>query len=94
MDQLLIDSYWLYDYAAACAFRFLRQPSRPKPPRPVAKSGSAAGGSVTVAVPLILATFTSIGSWSISPPKVLESAAIRALTEPRDWAAHLVADSG
>ena len=27
-------------------FRFLRQPSRPKPPRPVAKSGSAAGSGV------------------------------------------------
>jgi hypothetical protein len=25
-----------------CAFRFLRQPSRPKPPMPVANSGSAA----------------------------------------------------
>src|SRR6516162_7901126 len=24
------------DYATACAFRFLRQPSRPKPPRPEA----------------------------------------------------------
>jgi hypothetical protein len=30
----------------ACAFRFLRQPSRPKPPMPVAKSGSAAGSGV------------------------------------------------
>jgi hypothetical protein len=41
----------LFVQAAACAFRFLRQPSRPKPPRPVAKSGRAAGSEV-VAVPV------------------------------------------
>src|SRR5215469_7664021 len=35
-------------YATACAFRFLRQPSRPKPPMPVANSGSAAGNGVVV----------------------------------------------
>jgi hypothetical protein len=29
------------NYYDVCAFRFLRQPSRPKPPRPVAKSGRA-----------------------------------------------------
>ncbi len=32
--------------ASAAAFRFLRQPSRPIAPRPVAKSGSAAGNGV------------------------------------------------
>jgi hypothetical protein len=35
------------DQATACAFRFLRQPSRPNAPRPVAKSGRAAGMGVT-----------------------------------------------
>ncbi len=36
---------------AACAFRFLRQPSRPNPARPVANSGKAAGsGTVLTAV--------------------------------------------
>ena len=34
------------DQAAACAFRFLRQPSRPNAPKPVAKSGSAPGSGV------------------------------------------------
>ena len=36
-------------YAATCAaaFRFLRQPSRPNAPRPVAKRGRAAGMGVT-----------------------------------------------
>src|SRR5262249_51060726 len=33
--------------ASACAFRFLRQPNRPRPPRPVAKSGRADGRGVT-----------------------------------------------
>ena len=33
--------------AAAVAFRLLRQPSRPITPRPVAKSGRAAGMGVT-----------------------------------------------
>src|SRR5262249_24269484 len=36
--------------ATASAFRFLRQPSRPKPPMPVAKSGRAAGSGVAVNV--------------------------------------------
>jgi hypothetical protein len=36
------------NYGTACAFRLLRQPSRPKPPRPVANSGSAAGSGVVV----------------------------------------------
>jgi hypothetical protein len=36
--------------ATACAFRFLRQPNRPIAPRPVAKSGSAAGSGVAVGV--------------------------------------------
>src|SRR5690349_7094501 len=40
------------DYATACAFRFLRQPSRPNPPRPVAKSGSAAGSGVSTGAKL------------------------------------------
>jgi hypothetical protein len=35
-----------FDQAASAAFRFLRQPSRPKAPRPVAKSGRAAGSGV------------------------------------------------
>ena len=37
-----------FDQAAACAFRFLRQPSRPNAPRPVAKRGSAVGRGSTV----------------------------------------------
>jgi hypothetical protein len=41
---------------AAALFRFLRQPSRPNAPRPVTKSGRAAGSGVAdtagVAVPL------------------------------------------
>jgi hypothetical protein len=36
--------------AIARAFRFLRELSRPRPPMPVAKSGSAAGSGVTTAV--------------------------------------------
>ena len=32
-----------FDQAAACAFLFRRHPSRPKAPRPLANSGSAAG---------------------------------------------------
>src|SRR5262245_50321378 len=39
------------DYAAACAFLFLLQPSRPNALRPVAKSGRAAGSGVTVVSP-------------------------------------------
>jgi hypothetical protein len=35
--------------ATATAFRFLRQPSRPIAPRPVAKSGRVAGSGVTYA---------------------------------------------
>jgi hypothetical protein len=37
----------------ACAFRFLRHPNRPNAPRPVAKSGNAAGSGVceTVQIP-------------------------------------------
>jgi hypothetical protein len=31
---------------AAAAFRFLRQPNKPNAPRPVAKSGKAAGSGV------------------------------------------------
>jgi hypothetical protein len=38
--------------AAAWAFRFLRQPSRPNAPRPVAKSGRAAGNGVASAEPV------------------------------------------
>jgi hypothetical protein len=36
----------LFVQATACAFRFLRQPSRPIAPRPVANSGRAAGTGV------------------------------------------------
>ena len=36
----------------AAAFRFLRQPSRPSAPRPMAKSGSAPGRGTTCTVPL------------------------------------------
>ena len=36
---------------AAAAFRFLRHPSRPKPARPVAKSGSAAGSGTAETLP-------------------------------------------
>ena len=40
---------WVYfDQAAiACAFFFLRQPSRPNAPRPVVNSGKAAGSGVS-----------------------------------------------
>ena len=38
----------LFVQATACAFRFLRQPSRPIAPRPVAKSGRAAGTGVPI----------------------------------------------
>jgi hypothetical protein len=44
----------------AAFFRFLRQPSRPKPPRPVAKSGKAAGRGVVSSVKL----------WSAPVPQV------------------------
>src|SRR5215471_20121493 len=37
----------------AAAFHFLRQPSRPNAPRPVAKSGSAAGSGVVIVSPII-----------------------------------------
>ena len=42
-----------FDQAAtiAAAFRFLRQPSRPNAPRPVAKSGRAAGSGVVPLLP-------------------------------------------
>jgi hypothetical protein len=33
----------MVDQAAACAFRFFRQPNRPNPPRPAANKGNAAG---------------------------------------------------
>jgi hypothetical protein len=36
----------LFVQATGCAFRFLRQPSRPKPAKPVAKSGRVAGSGV------------------------------------------------
>ena len=39
---------------AACAFRFLRQPSRPSAPRPVAKNGRAAGRGVGTAAPCVM----------------------------------------
>ena len=40
--------------AGAAAFRFLRQPSRPNAPRPVAKSGRAAGSGVGVKLNVVL----------------------------------------
>ena len=40
LDQTLI-------HYATIAFRFLRQPSKPNAPRPVAKSGRAAGSGVS-----------------------------------------------
>jgi hypothetical protein len=40
-----------FGQAAACAFRFLRQPSKPNAPRPVAKSESAPGSGVATAKP-------------------------------------------
>jgi hypothetical protein len=36
--------------AATCAFRFLRQPNGPITPKPVAKSGSAAGIGVPATI--------------------------------------------
>ena len=50
------------NYATACAFRFLRQPSKPKLPMPVARSGGVAGSGVgavpeeplNVPVPLVV----------------------------------------
>ena len=51
-----------FDQAVACAFRLLRQPSRPNAPRPVAKSGSAPGKSPSkkdVALAAVLAATTN-----------------------------------
>ena len=42
--------------ATAYALRFLRQPRRPKPPIPVAKSGSAAGSGVAAVVAVAMST--------------------------------------
>jgi hypothetical protein len=41
-----IQSEYLIDYATATAFRFLRRASSPNAPKPVAKSGKAAGSGV------------------------------------------------
>jgi hypothetical protein len=41
--------------ATACAFRFLRQPSRLMPPMPVAKRGKAAGSGVALDSVLMVA---------------------------------------
>jgi hypothetical protein len=54
--------------ATVCAFRFLRHPSRPNTPRPVAKSGRAAGSGVG-AVGLISPN---------RPPTVPKSGTVRA----------------
>ena len=40
-----------FDQAAACAFRFLRQPSRPNAPRPVANRGRAPGSGTGFMAP-------------------------------------------
>jgi len=57
----------LFVQAPAFAFRFLRQPSRPNAPRPVAKSGSAAGIGVAVGnvpnIPISIAEWTILGVW-------------------------------
>jgi hypothetical protein len=53
--------------AATEAFRFLRQPSRPNAPKPVAKSGSAAGNGIKYA------------PWGSSKPKLYETAPASAL---------------
>ena len=45
----------MFDYAvSAAAFFFLRQPSKPKPPRPDAKSGRAAGNGVAKLVKVMI----------------------------------------
>src|SRR5262249_56748354 len=41
------------DIDQAAAFRFLRQPSRPNAPRPVAKSGKAVGSGTALSCPRI-----------------------------------------
>jgi len=61
------------DQPATIALRFLRQPSRPKAPRPVAKSGSGSGGRSTFYHPLIQVHFGSkadmCGAKSSLPPE-------------------------
>src|SRR6185437_11630976 len=54
----------IFDQAAiaADAFRFLRQPSRPNAPRPVAKSGSAAGSGVWANCSVIAQVPTASGA--------------------------------
>ena len=49
----LISYFYQAAGAAAAFFRFLRQPSRPNAPRPVAKSGSAAGSGVASGLPTL-----------------------------------------
>ena len=46
---------------AAAAFRFLRQPNKPIAPRPVAKSGSAAGSGVAVIVGKVAVQCPAVG---------------------------------
>lgn len=67
-----------FDQAASdVAFRFLRQPSRPKPPRPEAKRGSAAGSGVAEAVTTSATTYDVLLPWSViktfGTEKVMES---------------------
>ena len=76
-----------FDQAATVrAFRFLRQPSRPNAPRPVAKSGRAAGRGTTpdvatdvsnppesiptVAVPLAVTKSPRVGKPSAGMPDI------------------------
>jgi len=52
----------------ALGFRFLRQPSRPNAPRPVAKSGRVAGRGVTVPVSLSRLAGSSVTNRSKNIP--------------------------
>ena len=49
-------SHSIKSFDQAAAFRFLRQPSRPSAPRPVAKSGSAPGRGTTLLTSVNLTT--------------------------------------
>src|SRR5690242_15519930 len=59
------------DHAArAAAFFFLHQPSRPNPPRPLAKSGSAAGSGVSEPIETARRFTSEKLSKVSSPPEV------------------------
>ena len=57
----------VFDQAATRVFRFLRQPSRPNAPRPVAKSGNAAGNGVEAATVSVAIPIPSGASYASHP---------------------------